>query len=41
MCRENVTIAEAGFKFGNCFCRVDILRKDGDHIELIEVKAKS
>lgn len=39
--RENVTIAEAGFKFGNCFCRVDILRKDGDHIELVEVKAKS
>lgn len=38
---ENVTIAEAGFIFGRCFCRVDILRKSGDEIELIEVKAKS
>lgn len=39
--RENVTIAEAGFVFGNCFCRVDILRKTGNEIELVEVKAKS
>lgn len=39
--RENVTIAEAGFVFGRCFCRVDILKKTGREIELIEVKAKS
>lgn len=39
--RENVTIAEAGFVFGRCFCRVDILKKTGQEIELIEVKAKS
>ena len=38
---EQVTIAEAGFIFDRCFCRVDILRKNGDEIELIEVKAKS
>lgn len=41
MKRENVTIAEAAFKFGNMFVRVDILKKQGNHIELIEVKAKS
>lgn len=38
---ENVTITEAAFIFGRCFCRVDILRKSGDEIELVEVKAKS
>lgn len=38
---EQVTIAEAGFVFDRYFCRVDILRKNGDEIELIEVKAKS
>ena len=38
---DNVTIAEAGFIFGRCFCRVDVLRKVGNDIELIEVKAKS
>lgn len=38
---ENITLAEAGFIFGNCFCRVDILKKTGREIELIEVKAKS
>ena len=36
---EQVTIAEAGFIFDRYFCRVDILRKNGDEIELIEVKA--
>lgn len=41
MKRENVTIAEAAFKFGNMFVRVDILKKLGNNIELIEVKAKS
>jgi hypothetical protein len=39
--RERVTIAEAAFRFGNLFIRVDILRKDGNRIDLIEVKAKS
>ena len=38
---DDVTIAEAGFVFGKCFCRVDIFRKRGSEIELIEVKAKS
>lgn len=41
MQRENVTIAEAAFKFDNMFVRVDILKKRGNSIELIEVKAKS
>ena len=39
--QDRVTIAEAGFAFENCFCRVDILRKVGDEIEIVEVKAKS
>lgn len=39
--QENVTIAEAGFAFENCFCRVDLLRKAGNEIELVEVKSKS
>lgn len=38
---DNVTIAEAAFRFGNLFVRVDILKKRGNEIELIEVKAKS
>ena len=33
--------AEAAFCYGNLFVRVDILKKDGNNIELIEVKAKS
>lgn len=37
----NVNIAEAAFRFGNLFVRVDVLRKEGNHIDLIEVKAKS
>lgn len=41
MKRDNVTIAEAAFRFGNLFVRVDILKKQGNEIELIEVKAKS
>ncbi len=39
--RDRVTIAEAAFRFGNLFVRADIVRKDGDRIDLIEVKAKS
>lgn len=41
MKRDNVTIAEAAFRFGDLFVRVDILKKRGNDIELIEVKAKS
>ena len=39
--REDVCIAEAAFRFGNMFVRADILKKEGNHISLIEVKAKS
>lgn len=38
---RNVNIAEAAFRYDNCFVRVDILKKNGNEIELIEVKAKS
>lgn len=34
-------IAEAAFRYGNCFIRADILVKEGNQIQLIEVKAKS
>ena len=39
--QENVVVFEAAFKFENLFIRVDILEKRGNHINLIEVKAKS
>lgn len=39
--QEKVVIYEAAIRFENLFVRVDILRKNGKHIELIEVKAKS
>jgi hypothetical protein len=39
--KENVTIFEAAFLYKNLFIRVDILKKVGDKIQLIEVKAKS
>lgn len=39
--QENVNIAEAAFRWGNLFVRVDVLQKEGNHIRLIEVKAKS
>ena len=39
--QNKVNIAEAAFKWGNCFVRTDILVKDGHDIQLIEVKAKS
>lgn len=39
--RDQVVIAEAGFYANGRFVRVDILKKDGDKIEIIEVKAKS
>ena len=38
---ENVIIYEAAIAFENLFIRVDILKKVGNKIELIEVKAKS
>lgn len=41
MKQQNVNIAEAAFRYGNLFVRVDVLQKKGNHIELIEVKAKS
>jgi hypothetical protein len=37
----DVTIFEAAVQHGNLFVRVDILRKTGNRVELIEVKAKS
>lgn len=37
----NVIIAEAAFKWNNCFVRVDILEKIGNALHIIEVKAKS
>ena len=38
---DKVIIYEAAFKFSYYFIRVDVLVKDGNNIELIEVKAKS
>lgn len=38
---DNVNIAEAAFRWNNCFVRVDILEKVGSTINIIEVKAKS
>lgn len=39
--RDNVTLFEAAIRHGSLFARVDVLRKTGSQIELIEVKAKS
>ena len=39
--QENVNIAEAAFRSGNLFVRADIIEKQGNIINLIEVKAKS
>ena len=39
--RDKVTIAEGAFRYGDLFIRADIIRKTGDQIDLIEVKAKS
>lgn len=39
--RNKVNIAEAAFRFENLFVRADIIQKDGNKINLIEVKAKS
>lgn len=39
--RDEVTLFEAAIRYGNLFARVDVLRKTGSQVELIEVKAKS
>jgi len=39
--QENVTIYEAAICHDNLFIRIDILKKTGNHLDLIEVKAKS
>ena len=39
--QDQVIIYEAAVRFENLFIRIDILVKDGDHYDLIEVKAKS
>ncbi len=39
--QKNVIIYEPAIRFNNLFIRIDILIKEGDHFELIEVKAKS
>jgi len=39
--KENVTIFEAAVRHENLFIRADILVKEGDHLSLFEVKAKS
>lgn len=39
--QENVILYEAALMFNNLFVRVDILKKTGNVIELIEVKSKS
>lgn len=39
--KENVIIYEAAIKYQNLFIRADILKKVGNQVELIEVKAKS
>ena len=39
--RENVVLFEPAIQFGNFFIRIDILIKNGNRFELIEVKAKS
>ena len=39
--KESVTIYEAAILYQNLFIRIDILEKKGNHVNLIEVKAKS
>lgn len=39
--QDKVTIFEAAILFENCFVRVDVLKKSGTFIELIEVKSKT
>ena len=39
--RDHVVLFEAAIRVGNFFIRIDVLVKDGNRFELIEVKAKS
>ena len=39
--RDDVIVFEAAIRHGHLFARVDVLRKCGSQVELIEVKAKS
>ena len=39
--RENVIIYEAAVRYEDFFIRIDILKKDGNKIDIVEVKAKS
>lgn len=39
--QDNVTIYEATLQYGHWVARVDVLRKQGNRVELIEVKSKS
>lgn len=41
MAEENVIIYEPAIRFKNLFIRIDVLVKKGNHLDLIEVKAKS
>ena len=41
LAQESCVIAEAAFKFGDLLVRADIVKKEGPHIDLVEVKAKS
>ena len=38
--RDEVTLFEAAIRVGRLFIRIDLLRKNGDNLELYEVKAK-
>ena len=39
--QENVIIYEAAIRFESLFIRIDILKKEGSRLDLIEVKSKS
>jgi hypothetical protein len=39
--RDKVTVFEAAIRHGDLFIRIDVLVKDGNQFQLIEVKAKS
>ena len=39
--QDNVTIFEAAIRYQNLFIRIDVLRKQGNVFDLVEVKAKS
>lgn len=39
--QKNVIIYEAAIRYKNLFIRIDVLKKRGNRVELIEVKAKS